>query len=212
VIKDTIMAEPRISDPLYWIVFRFVFAGWFTFAAAFLIRKRPANSTPRIRNNHSIWGILVMGTGMALVWWIRRPVGTPFITQSLTATYLMDILACGLIVLSIWLILAAIRLLGKQWNVRAIVVEQHQLITTGPYAVVRHPIYTGMFGLMLSTGIANSYWFILLAACVLALIGTLVRIRQEELLLQQIFGGEYEVYQNRVPAFFPWFHTHGHAS
>jgi len=160
------MPEIVTLDPMYWIVFWFVIVGWFVFAVAFLLRKRPDTSTKRVRNNQSVWGVMLMGIGMALVWWIRRPVGLAFVPTSLVASYLLDLLACCLTVGSIWLILAAIRLLGKQWNVRAIVVEHHQLITTGPYSFVRHPIYTGMFGLMLATGIANSYWYSLLAAIV----------------------------------------------
>ena len=197
--------QPSTLDPFYWFVFTFVIAGWFAFGVAFLFRKRPRRSAPRVWRNQSIWGIVLMGIGMALVWWIRRPVGLAFVAQSRVATYFADALACVLTLGSIWLILAAVYLLGKQWNVRAIVVEQHQLITTGPYAYVRHPIYTGMIGLMLSTGIANSYWHVLLGASVFALAGMVMRVRDEEQLLLETFGSEYETYRNRVPAFFPWF-------
>jgi protein-S-isoprenylcysteine O-methyltransferase Ste14 len=120
------------------------------------------------------------------------------------ASYILDFIACALTVASIWLILAAIRLLGKQWNVRAIVVEKHQLVTTGPYAFVRHPVYTGMFGLMVATGIANSTWYSLLLAIGFAFVGTLMRIRQEEELLRETFGADFDAYRKKVPAFLPW--------
>jgi len=131
---------------------------------------------------------------------------------SLPTSYLLDLFACSLTVASIWFILAAVRLLGKQWNVRAIVVERHQLITSGPYAVVRHPIYTGMFGLMLATGVANSTWYSLLLAIGFALPGTLMRIQQEETLLHETFGVQFETYQKSVPALFPRLRRHGHAA
>ena len=198
------MSEIVNRDPMYWSLFWFVMASWFVFAIAFLLRKRSEPSAKRVRNNRSIWGVLLMGVGMALVWWIRRPVGTSFISNSLTASYLLDVLACILTITSIALVLSAVRLLGKQWNVRAILVEQHQLITSGPYAIVRHPIYTGMFGLMLATGIANSTWYSLLLAIGFAFIGTLIRIRQEEGLLRETFGAEFDDYRKRVPAFLPW--------
>ena len=206
------MPESTTIDPLFWIVFYFVLVGWFAFGIAFLLRRRPGTSAKRIRNNRSIWGVVLMGIGMFLVWWIRRPAGVAFIPNSLVASYLLDGVACALTVGSIWLILAAIRLLGKQWNVRAIVVEQHQLITTGPYAFVRHPIYTGMFGLMVATGIANGYWYSLLTAIGFAVFGTLLRIREEERLLREIFGGDFEVYRETVPAFFPHRRRSGHAA
>jgi len=198
------MSEIVNRDPMYWSLFWFVMASWFVFAIAFLLRKRSEPSAKRVRNNRSIWGVLLMGVGMALVWWIRRPVGTAFVSNSLEASYILDFFACSLTVGSIWLILTAIRLLGKQWNVRAIVVEKHRLVTTGPYAFVRHPIYTGLFGLMVATGITNSTWYSMLLAFGFTFVGTLMRIRQEEKLLRETFGTEFEAYQNTVPAFLPW--------
>lgn len=144
-----------------------------------------------------------MGIGMFLVWWIRRPTGFAFIRNSIAATYLLDFIACCLTIGSIWLIMTAIRLLGKQWSVRATVVEQHKLITTGPYSFVRHPIYAGMFGMMVATGIANGYWYSLLAAMGFALLGTLMRIHEEEKLLRATFGDEFDAYKKSVPALVP---------
>jgi protein-S-isoprenylcysteine O-methyltransferase Ste14 len=197
---------------MYWIVFWFVIAGWFAFAIAFLLRKRPEASSRRVRNNRSIWGVILMGVGMALVWVVRRPVGAAFVPNSMAASYSFDLAACALTVGSIWPIMAAVRLLGKQWNVRAIVVEHHQLVTSGPYSFVRHPIYAGMFGLMLAVGIANSYWYSLLVAVGFALAGTLMRVRQEEQLLRETFGAAFDAYQKTVPAFLPRFRRHGHAA
>lgn len=117
--------------------------------------------------------------------------------------------ACFLIISSIWLILAAVHQRWKQLNVKATVVDQHQLITAGPYAIVRHRIYAGMLGLMLSTGIATSHWYIPVVAGAFELAGMQVRIRQEEQLLIKVFGREYEVYRDRVPAFIPWFRSSG---
>jgi isoprenylcysteine carboxyl methyltransferase (ICMT) family protein YpbQ len=212
VVVEDRMPENVSTDPAYWALFYFVITGWFTFAIVFISRKRPAGSPKPIRNNQSIWGVLLMGVGMALVWWLRRPVGTAIVSISLPVCYLVDLVACALTVASIWFILAAVRVLGKQWNVRAIVVEQHQLITSGPYAIVRHPIYTGMFGLMLATGLANSTWYALLLALAFAIPGTLMRIHQEEILLRDNFGIQFETYQKAVPALLPKLRRHGHAA
>jgi hypothetical protein len=193
------------SDPLYWFVFWFVIAGWFAFAAAFLFRKRPEKVSGPVRRNGSLWGVLLTGVGMALVWWVRRPVGSAIIPGSIELSYLLDVVACLLTIASIGLVLAAVRSLGKQWNVRAMLVDQHTLVTTGPYAIVRHPIYTGILGVMIATGLVNTYWFVVLAALAFGFAGTTMRIRQEELLLQEQFGPEFEAYKNAVPAFLPWF-------
>jgi protein-S-isoprenylcysteine O-methyltransferase Ste14 len=115
----------------------------------------------------------------------------------------MVIVTMGLAVGSVWLISAAVRTLGKQWSLAARVLEGHSLITTGPYSVVRNPIYTGMFGMLLATGLAISHWIGLLLAVIVFAIGTVVRVRSEEKLLREAFGAEFEVYARRVPAVVP---------
>ena len=93
--------------------------------------------------------------------------------------------------------------LGKQWTYAARVIKGHQLITQGPYKLVRNPIYLGMFGLMLSTCFVYSRWWSGLGAIVLFLIGNHVRISTEERLLRETFGDQFDEYARRVPAFIP---------
>ncbi len=50
----------------------------------------------------------------------------------------------------------AVRTLGKQWSLVARLTDEHELVTSGPYGIVRHPIYTAMLGLLLATGVALS--------------------------------------------------------
>jgi len=104
---------------------------------------------------------------------------------------------------SVWLVNAAARRLGKQWALAARLVEGHTLIQDGPYRIVRNPIYTGMFGMLLATGLAAGRWIPLLVAIVLFAAGTYIRIRSEERLLRQAFGSEFEQYARNVPALIP---------
>jgi protein-S-isoprenylcysteine O-methyltransferase Ste14 len=83
------------------------------------------------------------------------------------------------------------------------VLEGHTLIQDGPYRFVRNPIYTGMFGLLLATGLAGGRWIPLFVAVVLFFVGTCIRIRSEEKLLWQAFGLEFEAYRRKVPALIP---------
>jgi protein-S-isoprenylcysteine O-methyltransferase Ste14 len=69
--------------------------------------------------------------------------------------------------------------------------------------VVRNPIYLGMFGLMVTTGLAYTTWWALLAAVIIFLSGNRIRIRSEEKLLRETFGVQFDEYASRVPAFFP---------
>jgi len=84
------------------------------------------------------------------------------------------------------------------------VTERHELITSGPYAVVRHPIYTAMLGLLIATGLTFGTPTSTVAGAVLYVIGTWLRTRAEERLLEAAFGDRYAAYRRRVPALIPW--------
>jgi protein-S-isoprenylcysteine O-methyltransferase Ste14 len=97
----------------------------------------------------------------------------------------------------------AVKTLGKEWSLTARLVEGHQLATSGPYALVRHPIYSGMLGMLLATGLAISHWLALLAALIIFFVGTTIRVRSEEKLLREAFGEKFESYARRVRAIVP---------
>lgn len=97
----------------------------------------------------------------------------------------------------------AVRTLGRHWTYQARVIEGHELVTNGPYAVVRNPIYLGIFELMLASGLAFTRWWTLVAAVAFFLIGNQIRMNAEERLLRETFGTVYEDYARRVPAFLP---------
>jgi len=75
---------------------------------------------------------------------------------------------------------------------------------TGPYDLVRHPIYTAMLGKLIATGIVISDWRVVLIAVVVFLIGTFIRTRFEERLLGDAFGEEFSRWKARVPGLIPF--------
>src|SRR6185503_7611955 len=104
---------------------------------------------------------------------------------------------------SVWLVTMAVKTLGKEWSITARLVEGHKLATSGPYALVRHPIYSGVLGMLLATGLAISQWAAVLAALVIFFIGTTIRVRSEEKLLREAFGEQFETYVRNVRAIVP---------
>ncbi len=105
---------------------------------------------------------------------------------------------------SVFLAYVAIKHLGKQWRIKAAVTDRHELVTSGPYRIVRHPIYASMFGLLLSNSFVNAGWISILAAIVIFIVGTEIRIHAEEGLLRAKFGDEFEAYRRRVAAYIPF--------
>ena len=105
----------------------------------------------------SRWGILLVMLGYACIWAFVRPVGFEKSAASLIASMVLGPPS----VVLVWM---AARHLDKQWRFEAALSEDHKLITTGPYRWLRNPIYASMFGMLLATGFAKTWWPLLVAA------------------------------------------------
>ena len=109
--------------------------------------------------------------------------------------------------LTIW----ARLVLGLMWSGAPAVKEQHQLRTSGPYAITRHPIYTGILGMLLgSLLVAGGGRWIVLFGVVLVLLE--IKIRTEERLMLAEFPGDYPRYRRRVPRLVPGLRMVSHRS
>ena len=93
--------------------------------------------------------------------------------------------------------------LGRNWSGTVTVKEDHELIRTGPYAYVRHPIYTGLIAGLIGTAICSGT---LRAAIGVAIISAAfyVKSRTEEGFMLETFPGQYERYRAEVPALIPF--------
>lgn len=178
---------------------------WWIFGLTFWLRKRPPRAREEKRDRTSLLGLLLQAVAYFIVWSppLQRGRFSLVTNGSPAMEWGLATLALAIAVASVWLVNSAARHLGKQWALAARLVEGHTLIQDGPYRFVRNPIYTGMFGMLLATGIAAGRWIPLLVATVLFAAGTYVRIQIEERLLRQAFGTEFEEYARRVPAVIP---------
>jgi protein-S-isoprenylcysteine O-methyltransferase Ste14 len=93
-------------------------------------------------------------------------------------------------------------ILGSNWSGQATVKAGHELVVTGPYALTRHPIYTGLITGAVGTafGIGEMRCISGIAIVVLAL---MIKMSQEERLMMQAFPDAYPAYRQRVKALIP---------
>lgn len=150
----------------------------------------------KIMNRRSRWGVLLQFLAFTLLWqghfWERSlPVW-----RTLLSIALFAIAA----VLS-WTSSYALR---GQLRIVAGLGADHKLIRSGPYALVRHPIYTSMLAVICATAAIITPWQLFAGALILFVVGTEIRVRSEEKLLASQFGEEFQDYKRTVPAYLPF--------
>jgi protein-S-isoprenylcysteine O-methyltransferase Ste14 len=98
----------------------------------------------------------------------------------------------------------AVQHLGRQFRVNAGLYEDHELIRTGAYSVVRHPIYASLLAILGSTLFLLTPWQWAVFCLLLFIAGTEIRVHAEDGLLRSRFGDEFEQYRHQVKAYIPF--------
>jgi protein-S-isoprenylcysteine O-methyltransferase Ste14 len=170
---------------LYWIV------------SAWSVRRneRGESGTQRLLT------AIVLGFGGFLIFARASHVGAldrRFVPDSKAGRVVALIMVTSGLGFSVW---ARVHL-GKFWSARVTLKEGHQLIQSGPYARVRHPIYSGIALAMIGTALFVGEWRALLGAGIF-IVGHWLKARREEALLTSQFGQEYAEYRDRTGSLLP---------
>jgi protein-S-isoprenylcysteine O-methyltransferase Ste14 len=94
--------------------------------------------------------------------------------------------------------------LGEYWSARVTLKEGHQLIRRGPYAFVRHAIYSGMLVATIGTALVVGEWRGVAAILLLIAAHSRKAMREERMLTNE-FGDEYRIYRQSTGFLFPRF-------
>jgi protein-S-isoprenylcysteine O-methyltransferase Ste14 len=169
--------------------------GWLIWLTPFFRAKRTEKPAKQV-DRRARWGILLVGIAYSLLlqgrFWERSP--KPWqVALSIVLFALASLLS--------W---TGARALGRQWRIDAGLSADHELVMSGPYRLVRHPIYTSLLCILLGTGFLITPWRLLLPAILLFVIGTEIRVRIEDNLLASQFGDRFSEYKKRVPAYIPF--------
>jgi protein-S-isoprenylcysteine O-methyltransferase Ste14 len=92
--------------------------------------------------------------------------------------------------------------LGKYFSPQLHLQDDHQLVTTGPYKRIRHPLYTSLFGIGIAFALVTANWLFVLLA-VIVIVGLVARVPREEKMMIDEFGNDYRDYMVRTGRYFP---------
>jgi protein-S-isoprenylcysteine O-methyltransferase Ste14 len=124
--------------------------------------------------------------------------GAPFYSQSLAAGWLGVLLTAAGVAIAFW---ARVHL-GTNWSGVVTLKEDHELIRTGPYRTIRHPIYTGILLAVLGSVVALGQVRGVIAFVIIWL-SFYIKARREESLLSAEFGSRFVEHQQHTGMFLP---------
>jgi protein-S-isoprenylcysteine O-methyltransferase Ste14 len=150
----------------------------------------------RVVSRRSRWGVLLQFAAYSLLWQGH------FWDRGLPAW--RTLLSISLFAVAAALSWTSSHALRGQLRIDAGIGAEPKLVRSGPYGLVRHPIYTSMLVVLSATAVMLTPWPLFLVSMVLFIAGTEIRVRTEEKLLASHFGDEFQDYKRAVPAYFPF--------
>jgi protein-S-isoprenylcysteine O-methyltransferase Ste14 len=188
---------------VHWFYESFFPAVWIVFLVYWRVKAVDTKSNQRLEPAASgILRILAFLIAIALLSIPRIPL--PWLYVELWPQgYLPFWLGAAVTVAGLLFAVWARAHLGRNWSSSVTIKQGHELITTGPYAVVRHPIYTGMLVGFLGTAIAISQVRGFLAF-VLIVVVLWLKLRMEEEWMRSQFGETYATYARHTSALVPY--------
>ncbi|MGL4967318.1 MAG: methyltransferase family protein [Inquilinus sp.] len=139
------------------------------------------------------------------VWLLIRPgiagpaLAAPIVPYQPSFYFIAPVLVAAGLGFAVW---ARVHLAGN-WSGTVTLKQDHELVRSGPYALVRHPIYTGILLAMIGTVVANDRWSAVLALLLMAA-AFLYKIAIEERFMAEAFGPAYADYSRATARLVPY--------
>jgi protein-S-isoprenylcysteine O-methyltransferase Ste14 len=188
--------------PMYFgprVVFAVIWVGWVVswLAASFWTARTQKRAGASLTSSYRV--LLGVGAVLMTPWAARRLGAAPLWNAGEAGSYLLAATALAGFAFTWW---ARIHL-GRLWSSVITRKEGHRIVDSGPYALVRHPIYTGLIAALVASAIVEATPTALGGAALL-IAGFWVKARGEERFLAAELGAEtYEAYRRRVPMLQP---------
>ena len=197
------------DEPLFRIVFWLIFGAMIITQIIFSTLTRTAQEVSpkgnRLSESEGIWQTLVRVTRSIIlgVFLILSAINAPWISVfSVPFPAWLQVVGSILGLFSLMIYIWARMTIGRQWSSPLMLRDGHRLVTSGPYAHVRHPIYLAMILFTTSLTLVGASW-LLIAFLIISIADLLLRIPKEEQMMIDEFGEEYLAYMQRTGSLLP---------
>jgi protein-S-isoprenylcysteine O-methyltransferase Ste14 len=188
--------------PTHWLPFLFP-AMWLAYIVYWRAMAVDTKSDERSEDASSrlqrfavmVIALVLLGIPSFRLWVLDRR----FLPASVWWFWIGAVVTAAGLLFSVW----GRRYLGRNWSRAVTIKKDHELITGGPYSLVRHPIYTGLLTGLFGCALAVGEWRGLVAVG-LVFIVLLRKLRLEEQWMREQFGETYGSYSRQVRALVPY--------
>ncbi|NKK59335.1 isoprenylcysteine carboxylmethyltransferase family protein [Rhizobium leguminosarum bv. viciae] len=168
--------------------------------------ERRAKRVPVISNRRTgseAVGLAAALAGLAIVPGFYVATGIPEAADypaHLWAVVIGTILFCA----AMWVFRRTHKQLGRNWSITLEIRQQHELICAGPYALVRHPMYTSFLLMGLSQAFLLPNWVAGMAGLIGFAVLFFLRVDKEERMMLEVFGPQYQAYMAKTKRIIPY--------
>lgn len=176
---------------------------WYFIRVPFERRAKRVRIVSNRRSPVDMIGLASGLLGLAVIPAIYVATGIPQQADH-AANPLAVILGTGIFFFALWFFRRTHKELGRNWSITLEIRDKHELISGGPYAFVRHPMYTSFMLMGLGQAFLLPNWIAGLAGLVGFAVLFFLRVDKEERMMLEIFGPQYRDYMGRTKRLVPY--------
>jgi protein-S-isoprenylcysteine O-methyltransferase Ste14 len=185
---------------IVWVV---GIVAWYVIRRPFERRARRVRVVSGGRTPSETAGLLAALFGMAILPAFYVATGIPAWADR-PASFWAVALGAVIFALALWVFRRSHKDLGRNWSITLEIRDQHRLVSTGVYAVIRHPMYTSFLLMALGQAFLLANWLAGLAGLAGFAVLFLLRVDKEERMMLETFGPEYRAYMDTTKRLIPY--------
>lgn len=177
--------------------------GWYVIRYPFERRAKRVRVVTNRRSPSEIIGLVSALFGLAILPGFYVATGIPA-AADYPARWWAVALGAVIFASALWVFRRSHKELGRNWSITLEIRERHALVCAGPYAVIRHPMYTSFMLMGLGQAFLLSNWVAGLAGLAGFAILFFLRVDKEERMMLENFGPQYQAYMERTKRIIPY--------
>jgi protein-S-isoprenylcysteine O-methyltransferase Ste14 len=176
---------------------------WYVIRYPFERRAKRVRVVSDVRSRSEIIGLVSALFGLAILPGFYVATGIPGSADYAASAWAVA-LGTVIFALALWVFRRSHKELGRNWSITLEIREQHRLVSSGPYAFVRHPMYTSFLLMGLGQAILLANWVAGLAGLIGFAVLFFLRVSKEERMMLENFGPQYRTYMERTKRIIPY--------